>query len=99
MLDLYKVGEKLGRFEAEKRRAVEQENYDLAMEKKVSLTGNNIRYKKKIAVSGGQLHDLLLWEEKESKPKIEYKWRETGTYPEGKAWNTSACPKRKARET
>ena len=40
MLDLYKVGEKLGRFEAEKRRAVEQENYDLAMEKKVSLTGN-----------------------------------------------------------
>ena len=35
--DLYKVGEKLGRFEVEKRRAVEQENYDLAMEKKVRV--------------------------------------------------------------
>ena len=35
--DLYKVGEKLGRFEVEKRRAVEQENYDLAMEKKVCV--------------------------------------------------------------
>ncbi|KAJ7394457.1 hypothetical protein OS493_000268 [Desmophyllum pertusum] len=32
--DLYKVGEKLGRYEVEKKKAVELEDYDLAMEKK-----------------------------------------------------------------
>lgn len=32
--DLYKVGEKLGKYEAEKKKAVELEDYDLAMEKK-----------------------------------------------------------------
>lgn len=32
--DLYKVGERLGRYEVEKKKAVEMENYDLAMEKK-----------------------------------------------------------------
>lgn len=32
--DLYKVGEKLGRYEVEKKKAVEVEDYDLAMEKK-----------------------------------------------------------------
>ncbi|XP_015771072.1 PREDICTED: centrosomal protein of 104 kDa-like [Acropora digitifera] len=32
--DLYKIGEKLGRYEVEKKRAVELEDYDLAMEKK-----------------------------------------------------------------
>ncbi|XP_020607284.1 centrosomal protein of 104 kDa-like [Orbicella faveolata] len=36
--DLYKVGEKLGRYEVEKKKAVELEDYDLAMEKKVSET-------------------------------------------------------------
>lgn len=30
-----KVGERLGRYEVEKKKAVEMENYDLAMEKKV----------------------------------------------------------------
>lgn len=32
--DLYKVGEKLGKYEAEKKKAVELEDFDLAMEKK-----------------------------------------------------------------
>lgn len=33
--DLYKVGEKLGKFEVDKKRAIEMENYDLAKSKKV----------------------------------------------------------------
>ena len=32
----WQVGEKLGRYEVEKKKAVEMEDYDLAMEKKVS---------------------------------------------------------------
>ena len=35
---LLQVGEKLGRYEVEKKKAVELEDYDLAMEKKVSET-------------------------------------------------------------
>ena len=35
MADLYKVGEKLGKFEVEKRRAIEMEDYDIAKSKKV----------------------------------------------------------------
>lgn len=35
---VYQVGEKLGRYEVEKKKAVELEDYDLAMEKKVSET-------------------------------------------------------------
>ena len=35
IFSFFKVGEKLGKFEVEKRRAVEMENFDLAKSKKV----------------------------------------------------------------
>ena len=34
----WQVGEKLGKYEAEKKKAVELEDFDLAMEKKVCIT-------------------------------------------------------------
>lgn len=44
MSDLLMVGEKLGKFEVEKRRAVEVEDFDTAKKKKVRKLTNSVYF-------------------------------------------------------
>ncbi|KAJ8021473.1 hypothetical protein HOLleu_38689 [Holothuria leucospilota] len=52
--DLQKVGERIGRYEVEKRRAIETEDYDLAKVKKIQMDDYRLQIYKQL-----QLHDLL----------------------------------------
>lgn len=56
------VGEKLGRFEVEKRQAVENEDYDKAKLKKVQMEEYRLQMHNQL-----QLHDLL-----EFSPRVRY---------------------------
>ena len=48
------VGERIGRYEVEKRRAIETEDYDLAKVKKIQMDDYRLQIYKQL-----QLHDLL----------------------------------------
>lgn len=67
--DLHKVGERLGRYEVEKRCAVEQEDYDLAEKKKQQMEEYRQRVYQEL-----RLHNLLQEEEVEwlSSPLFRY---------------------------
>ncbi|XP_063965860.1 centrosomal protein of 104 kDa-like isoform X1 [Lytechinus pictus] len=52
--DLQKVGERLGRYEVEKRRAIETEDYDLAKVKKIQMEEYRLQIYKQL-----ELYDLL----------------------------------------
>ncbi|XP_072040175.1 centrosomal protein of 104 kDa-like isoform X2 [Amphiura filiformis] len=54
IVDLQKVGERLGRYEVEKRRAIETEDYDLAKVKKIQMDEYRLQIYKQL-----ELHDLL----------------------------------------
>ncbi|XP_071840372.1 centrosomal protein of 104 kDa-like isoform X1 [Apostichopus japonicus] len=54
IVDLQKVGERIGRFEVEKRRAIETEDYDLAKVKKIQMDEYRLQIYKQL-----ELHDLL----------------------------------------
>ncbi|XP_065061516.1 centrosomal protein of 104 kDa-like isoform X2 [Rhopilema esculentum] len=62
MADLQKVGEKLGRFEVEKRRAIEIEDYDMAKAKKLQADEYRLHVYKQL-----DLPDLLEIKQVESK--------------------------------
>ena len=50
----FQVGERLGRYEVEKRRAIETEDYDLAKVKKIQMDEYRLKIYKQL-----ELHDLL----------------------------------------
>lgn len=52
--DLQKVGERLGRYEVEKRCAIEKEDYDLAKQKKLQMDDYRMKVYKQL-----ELHNLL----------------------------------------
>ena len=54
MQDLQKVGEKLGKFDVEKRQAVESEDYDKAKLKKIQMDEYRLQVYKQL-----EIHDLL----------------------------------------
>ena len=54
MVDLQKVGERLGKYEVEKRRALEQEDFDLAQQKKQHMEEYRAHIQQQL-----QYHSLL----------------------------------------
>ncbi|PIK44373.1 putative centrosomal protein [Apostichopus japonicus] len=63
IVDLQKVGERIGRFEVEKRRAIETEDYDLAKVKKIQMDEYRLQIYKQL-----ELHDLLESSKSENTP-------------------------------
>ncbi|XP_071482021.1 centrosomal protein of 104 kDa-like [Diadema antillarum] len=69
--DLQKVGERLGRYEVEKRRAIETEDYDLAKVKKIQMDEYRLQIYKQL-----ELYDLLqmtkslVWPPKITTPEV-----------------------------
>ncbi|XP_033642049.1 centrosomal protein of 104 kDa-like [Asterias rubens] len=65
--DLQKVGEKLGRYEVEKRRAIETEDYDLAKVKKIQMEEYRLQIYQQLEVNDLlQLSKNLFWPPKNS---------------------------------